>query len=192
MPQRSLEVYEAKKNQNHQKKTDYLEVAPRKYIKLIRGYKAIVDAADYDYLIQWNWTLRYARNGKILYAVRYKRVPKRKSILMHRFILNVKKSKEIDHRNGNGLDNRRFNLRICTRLQNSWNQKINKNNKSDYRGVHWKKSVNKWCSQITKKSKVFTLGSFDKKDDAAKAYNEAAKKHYGKFARLNKIPKEIL
>lgn len=94
----------------------------------------------------------------------------------------------IDHKNGNTLDNRRENLRICTYSENNRNRKqISSNNKSGYKGVSWDKQKNKWrtCLNINKKQKH--IGFFNDIIEAAKAYNEAAIKYFGEFAKLNKI-----
>jgi hypothetical protein len=95
-----------------------------KLIPLANGGFTIVDAADYDDLIQYRWLL--SRNGKRFYVRRFEKVntpkgPKQKCIYMHRQIMNPPDGMDVDHRFGDGLDNRRENLRICTRVQNSQN-----------------------------------------------------------------------
>ena len=106
---------------------------------------------------------------------------------MHRIILNLGGEKECDHKNGDGLDNRRENLRICSHRENQFNRKKSKNNISGYKGVSWSKKSRKWrtCIQINNKTKH--LGLFIDKIQAAIIYNKAAKNLYGKFANLNKI-----
>lgn len=104
---------------------------------------------------------------------------------MHRFIMDAKKGDIIDHVNGDPLDNRFKNLRKCTVSQNAKNRSINKNNTSGYKGVVWHLQVCKWQSRIYVDGKWKSLGIFDDKMKAAKAYNKAAKVHYGKFAKLN-------
>ena len=93
----------------------------------------------------------------------------------------------IDHINGNSLDNRKLNLRICTNSQNLMNRGKNKNNTSGYKGVRLINSNKKWRAQIQYKKIFYHLGCFEKRIDAAKAYNEAAIKFHGEFANLNKI-----
>nr|WP_268987487.1 HNH endonuclease [Providencia alcalifaciens] len=91
----------------------------------------------------------------------------------------------IDHIDGDKLNNRIENLRICTHNQNQHNQGIRASNKSGYKGVSWMKSVKKWHAQICCNSKVTHLGLYTCKIEAAKAYDEAAKQLHGEFAWLN-------
>lgn len=152
-----------------------------KQITLTNNKIAIVDDKDYGLVSKYKWT--YRKPG---YA--HKHIPKTKSdsISLHRFILNPPKNKEVDHINGNGLDNRRSNLRICSRLENCKNKGFSKNNKSGFKGVHWNKTLKYWVTQVTANGKVFTKYSHTK-EVAARKYNELAKKYHGEFALLNKI-----
>lgn len=151
-------------------------------IKLYNTDKvAIIDVEVYDKIKLYNWYLSKAENG---YVQAWKN---RKTHLMHRLILKPNKNIHVDHINGNVLDNRKSNLRECTHSQNMSNRKIHKNNKSGYKGVYWSKSHEKWRSQIRKNNKRFFLGYFSDLIEAAKAYNKAAIKYHGEFARLNKI-----
>lgn len=106
---------------------------------------------------------------------------------MHRFIMNAQKGQIIDHINGNGLDNRKENLRFCTHRQNAYNLITGTNKTSKYKGVHLLKNNGLWCVQIKIPNKRIRLGNFEREDDAALAYNEAAIKYFGEFACLNKI-----
>lgn len=144
---------------------------------------ALVDFEDYEYLNELKWHI--CKSGNQLYArsIFYDN-KKRKNILMHRLILEPK-GKCIDHINGNGLDNRKCNLRICERHQNALNRKKNINNLSGFKGVSWFKSSQKWRAQIQYKKIVYHLGVFEKRIDAARAYNAAAIKYHGEFAKLN-------
>jgi len=118
----------------------------------------------------------------------YARCTKTKK-LAHEIILGKKPGLVIDHINRNGLDNRRTNLRHVTQSQNKLNSKQYKNNKSGFRGVWFDKNHNKWRASITVDGKAIKLGSFVDsergKEQAAKAYDKAAKKKFGKFAQLN-------
>ena len=105
---------------------------------------------------------------------------------MHRLLLKCE-GKIIDHISGDGLDNRRSNIRCCTKSENLLNRRININNNSGYKGVSWFKVVKKWRAQIQYKKIVYHLGTYDKRIDAAKAYNKAAIKFHGEFAKLNEI-----
>jgi len=92
---------------------------------------------------------------------------------------------QVDHINGNPLDNRRENLRICTRAQNTCNRKAVVNSKSGYKGVTKKNSSRKWIPEIRKDGKKLYLGSYNTPEEAAKAYDKAAKEIFGEFAKLN-------
>jgi hypothetical protein len=96
---------------------------------------------------------------------------------------------EIDHINKNRLDNRKKNLRFCTRSENLYNKTTNKNNTSGYKGVVWDNQRRKWCASISIERRRINLGFFQNKEEAAKVYNEAALKYHGEFASVNDISK---
>jgi hypothetical protein len=155
-----------------------------KEIPLTQNKTAIVDNQDYDYLMQWKW---YAKcDHKISYAVRNIRV-NGKRILARMHVIIAKragiKGKEIDHQDRNGLNNRRSNLRAATHGQNMANR-VPKT-KSGYKGVY--PHGNSWVVYMTANKQHLYLGSFTDKHTAARAYNTAAKKYFGKFCVLNKI-----
>ena len=109
---------------------------------------------------------------------------------LHRAILNPPKKMVVDHINGNGLDNRRENLRVCTVAENTKNQRLPANNKSGYKGVHKNyKGDKRWSVNIMYKGKTRYVGRFDTPEEGARAYDAKAKELYGKFARLN-FPEE--
>lgn len=111
---------------------------------------------------------------------------RRKIIKMHRLIMNTPFGMETDHKNGNRLDNRRNNLRVCTHSENQRNRpNPNRNNKSGYKGVYWHED--RWIARIWFNSESIYLGRHTNKIKAARAYNEAALKYHGDFARLNAI-----
>lgn len=108
-----------------------------------------------------------------------------KSILLHRYILGIKKGLDVDHKDNDSMNNLRSNLRHCTRFQNQANRR-SCNKTSKYKGVSWCKANNKWVSQITKNGKTRKMGRFDCQIKAAKAYDKEAIRVHGEFARTNK------
>ena len=157
-------------------------------ILLTRGKVAIVDDEDYSYLNQWKWNYKSKGHGNTGYAVRditengiYK------AVLMHREIIRPSDSMEVDHIDGNGLDNRKVNLREATRSQNQQAKGRQRNNTSGYKGVSYDAEKDKWRAQITYKGKGHKLGRYKIIEDAARAYNKAAIKYHGEFASLNTI-----
>jgi len=155
-----------------------------KYITLTKGKKALVDADMFDYLNQWKWY--YKEPG---YAERTQHVKngKKKHIKMHRLIMDTQEDMDVDHIDNDGINNTKENLRNCTRQQNLMNKSKQSNGKSIFKGVYWEKGLNKWRSRIKANNKHIHLGVFLKEKEAAKAYNEAAKKHFGEFAYINNI-----
>jgi len=154
-------------------------------IKLTQNQSAIVDVEDFQELNQFKW---YAiKDCATYYARRTINIGQTaKVVAMHRQVLKYKGLLVIDHINGNGLDNRKANLRIATPAQNSYNvRKITRPCSSKYRGVSKSKQINKWAAYIAKNRKRTHLGFFENEIDAAKAYDKAAKELHGEFARLN-------
>jgi len=147
-----------------------------KEIPVTQGRVALVDSEDYHLVSGRKWC---CSNGA---AMRYERgLP----TYMARLIMGAPGGMEVDHINGNRLDNRRANLRLCTHKQNLQNRKRQAGGSSRYKGVH--KSVGKWRAMIGYDGKLYHLGYFADEEDAAKAYNEAASERFGEFARLNVI-----
>lgn len=154
-------------------------------IKITKSKFVIVDDCDYKYLMErkWQFSNGYAIRSDIIYRNK-KRL--RKNITMHRLILSVPSHLFVDHINGNKLDNRRCNLRICTHSQNCRNQKKQKNKSSSrYKGVTWVKLSKKWRARIRINNKLIDLGLYLSEKNAALAYNRGSKKYHGKYARLN-------
>jgi hypothetical protein len=145
------------------------------------GKFILVDNDDFPLLSRYRW--HFGSD-----AVAFTRIAGRKDKMpVHRLIMNPRKDLEVDHINGNKLDNQKSNLRICTHGQNGKNHKLNKNNTSGYKGVSWSKTRKKWESYIKVNYKRIKLGFYDDKKQAALAYNTAAQKHFKEFANLNVI-----
>lgn len=156
-----------------------------KYIPLNKGRVAIVDDDDYERLSCFKWIAWNKPRSSKWYAIASQTAGLKTSAErgMTRMILGVKKGHYIDHRNGNGLDNRKENLRFATPQQNAWNNRKRKNAASRYKGVSRKKE--KWSAKICIDGKQIYIGTFALEEDAARAYDEKAKGLFGEFARLN-------
>jgi hypothetical protein len=155
-----------------------------KKITLTRGMVTLVDDCDFAELNRYKW--HAAKSSTHFYAAR-KEYPIEKYIAMHSQIMNPPIGMYVDHINGDSLDNRRRNLRICTASQNSCNMRTPSHNKSGYKGVHYSRCAKKWQAGLRVNGKTKYLGLYENATDAAIAYNEAATKYYGEFARLNSI-----
>jgi len=160
-----------------------------KEIPLTQGKVAIVDEADFGYLSQFKWC---ASKGKTTYYAMRSLVHngKNTTIYMHRAIMNPPFDLQVDHRNMDGLDNRRANLRICTNSQNHMNAKKRGGHSSSYKGVSWRKARRKWRARIMVNKTEEVLGSFDDEREAANAYNARAKELFGEFAKLNIVEEQ--
>lgn len=150
----------------------------------IKNENILIDDEDYDKIKDYKWHISMIHGYKRVKTCFYIN-KKRITIYLHRFIMNVSKDKQVDHKNHNTLDNRKCNLRICTSQQNTWNQAIHKNNTSGIKGVCWHKARNKYNAKIAFNSKNMHIEYFDSKEDAKNAYNKKALELYGEFAYLN-------
>jgi len=145
----------------------------------------LIDKADFEQLKQYSWYVDKVKNK--FYATRsgYPGSP----IRMHRVIMGVSDPKiQVDHRDKNGLNNKRSNLRLCTNRQNSCNKIAIKNRTSKYLGVWFNKRKGSWKCEIMKDGKKVYSRSFKTEDEAALAYNRNAPKFHGEFVSLNIIP----
>lgn len=147
--------------------------------------KTIIDDEDYERIIKYKWNVLFYPKTKLYYIISN---IDNKIIRLHRFLINPKSHEFVDHINRNTLDNRKENLRICTRTENNRNKNKKSNSiYSKYKGVCRHLNTKKFRAYIAINKKQIHLGFFEKEIDAAKAYNEAVKKHYGEFANLNII-----
>ena len=150
-------------------------------ISLTKNRFTEVDSGDFEFLSQWKW--RYCRG----YVVRSSlfRSGMQRTVYMHREIMRIPIGMETDHIDGNKLNNRRGNLRICTEMQNRRSRGRDVDNTSGYEGVTWRKSNRKWVARIAVNKVPIHLGSFLTSEEAARAYDAAALKYYGEFAFPN-------
>jgi hypothetical protein len=153
--------------------------ASMKSIPLTRGKFALVDDGDFEYLNQFKWCF----NGQ--YAARRGAIRGKSLIRMHRVVMCAPAGYEVDHINGDKLDNRRANLRLCTRAENQRHKARNRQNTTGYKGVRIDKRDGYFSARIRFDNKELHLGRFRNAVDAARAYDAAAKKLHGDFAWLN-------
>jgi HNH endonuclease/AP2 domain-containing protein len=161
-------------------------------IPLTKGKVAIVDADDYDWLIEWRWSAHKSRgrwDGAHRNARCSELAGKRSKVSMARQILNAPNGVEVDHINGDVFDNRRANLRLATHSENARNRTAAKNNASGFKGVRWLPKIQKWQARISANKKEYHLGCFDSPEEASAAYDAAATEMHGSFAKLNLQPK---
>ena len=143
-----------------------------------------VDDADFEWLNQWKWHPK--KDASTFYAHRNVMVNgKQTKVQMHREITRATAGELVDHKFGNGLNNQRYNLRVCSQSQNQANRGVPVDNQSGYKGVHWNINSKKWLARIKLNGTIIHLGSFFCVIKAAKAYDRAALKHFGEFARIN-------
>lgn len=163
-------------------------------VHLTRGYEATVDDEDAERALAFKW-FAIGRDGHV-YAARHvwfsrgpaERRGRNRLVYLHRFILGAEDGAvHVDHRNGDRLDCRRGNLRTCTHAQNLCNTKLRGDNVSGFKGVSRTASGRPWRALITISGRLTSLGRFDTKEEAAAAYDRAARDVYGEFARTNEV-----
>lgn len=152
-------------------------------IPLTQGRFALVDDADYPQLSKFNWCL--SSSTQPAYALRGIGAGgrKKKMIYMHRVVAEAPTGMEVDHINGDTLDNRRSNVRVCSHAENCRNRKMSKANTSGLPGVSFHRATGKWQAQIKVNYRSISLGIFKTPNDAHTAFKRAAQKHFGKYAR---------
>lgn len=153
-----------------------------KSVPVGKHHFAIVDANKYKEITIHGWSLA---KGKYTFYARRKDKKTGKGILMHRELSGAKRGQEVDHVDGNGLNNTMANIRFATSAQNQQNKGLRSSNTSGFKGVHRRKEGKPYIAFLTANSKTMYLGGFEDITEAAKAYDRAAIKHHGKFARLN-------
>ena len=151
--------------------------------KKAAGRVALIDDEDYELVSRYRWNLRHKPRSTNFYAqANISRAVGRGTIKMHCLIMG---QPGIDHRNGNGLDNRRSNLRAATPGQNNANSRPRSNCTSPYKGVYWNADRGKWQAQISVGGRSTNLGRFASEEEAARAYDAAAIAAWGEYARPN-------
>ena len=153
-------------------------------IPITQGKVAVVNSEDYESLAAFKWYAMWSEDAQTFYACRKtsRTLGKMRSILMHRQILGSLPGVEVDHRDGDGLNNRRNNIRLASSSQNRCNRKAPSTNTSGFKGVSFHKSAMKWRATICLAGKSKHIGAFDTPEAASAAYIEAAKRLHGEFA----------
>lgn len=158
---------------------------PMKKIPLSQGKCALVDDEDFERISTYRWNLLRCRN--IMYAQCHLTD---RTVLMHRLVMNAPKGMNVDHRDQDGLNNQKSNLRVCTHTQNLQHMAKKITARSGFKGVHCnpaKYPINPWSARIQVLGKRLELGQYPSAELAASAYNNAAVKHFGQYASLNTL-----
>lgn len=161
-------------------------------IRLTQGKVAMVDDADFDWIMRWKWCA--VKRGLRWYAMRNGPRPERGAIYMHRVLTFAQSGEDVDHINGDGLDNRQENLRRCTRQENMRGRcRKSAGKTSRFRGVSWQAQHKKWRAAIRLRPGVDKhLGLFEDEDAVSRAYTDAVRLHFGAFAGANLFSQELL
>ena len=157
-------------------------------VPLTQGKVALIDAEDGEKVLKYKW--HACQRDNTWYAATSKERRRGNAMIyLHRLIMDAPSGEHVDHINGDGLDCRRDNLRLCTNAENRRNQRSNRGH-SRFKGVSLNRGNRrrKWQAAISINDKTISLGSYHSETEAARAYNAAAIWHYGEFARLNKLP----
>ena len=153
------------------------------YVPLTRGHEAVIDASDAELVADRNWWVE--TSGANIYAKRkFRRDGGMICVWMHRVLLGAQGNVYVDHIDGDGLNNRRNNLRLATNAQNQFNQRMRSDNKSGYRGVSFRKSDGTWTAQIKANGRRHYLGIYKTPEEAHAAYCKASAELHGEFGRV--------
>ena len=150
----------------------------------IGAFDVLISACDVGKVMTHKWHITSKGKGSGVYFSTY--ISPKKSVMLHRFILDVPSKMTVDHITGDTLDNRRENLRICSTAENNRNKPKYSNKTAHHKGVYFYKTKRKpWRARININKKSISLGYFSSSEEAHAAYCEAAKKYHGEFARFN-------
>jgi hypothetical protein len=153
-------------------------------VTLTKGYITTIDAADVPLVKDRNWSALVLKRN--VYAVRGTELSGQKTmILMHRVLTDAPAGMDVDHKDGHSLNNRQYNLRVCTHGENVLNKAMRSDNKSGFKGVCWETRAQKWRAEISCDGVVRYLGYFASPEEAHAAYSAAAYDLHGQFARVS-------
>lgn len=150
------------------------------YVALTRGFEAMIDVSDIPIVENYGWRIMMLRLGHA-YAARSGDTPG-SVVLMHRAILNAPQGEKVDHRDGDGLNNRRQNIRLATSAENNANMVVSRRNKLGVKGVSTEKS-GRFSASIQKDRQKLHIGTFNTPEEASAAYFGAARMLWGDFAK---------
>ena len=156
------------------------------FLSLSQGMVATISKSDFVKVGHFKWTANKNASG-IWYAMRNESLPNggRRALLLHRVLMDAPSGVLVDHIDGDGLNNVRSNLRLCTPAQNAQNTKRQKNNKSGFKGVSLCKQTGRWKAVIMANRKFKVIGRYESPESAARAYDSYARELHGEFAFLN-------
>jgi len=150
-----------------------------KILPISGGQQVLLDDGDFEALSKFRWTAQKRKHT--FHAARYEG---KKYVYMHRLLVSAGPGEQVDHKDGNGLNNQRDNLRVATRAQNQMGYRHDCVQRGS-RGVYWHKAAKKWMARLVHNQKGVYLGLFNNKADAQQAYNEASQRLFGDFAQRN-------
>lgn len=154
------------------------------------GLKEVyIDTEDKEKVQKYHWNVSKRKRPENTFNVVTPKNNELDSTLLYRYIMEVSKELNVDHRDGDPFNNRKSNLRICTQADNNKNLGTKKSNKSGYKGIFWYyfKNVNKWAVTIKYNKKTINLGYYNDIEEALKVRNEAELKYFGEYARLQEF-----
>ena len=158
------------------------------YVTLTQGFVAVIDSDCVGLVDIGNWSALNGKNNNTVYAQTgaVSSIGRKTTLSMHRLITSCPSGFYVDHIDGNGLNNRLSNLRVCLNHQNQANAGVSSRNTSGKKGVHWHKSQNRWIARIKVGGKEVHLGCFKDMRDAEEAYRIASMQYHGKFSYFSR------